>query len=71
VHEKVEWRPKKLWFAGSNATDIAPYTKELPTILMKNKDDALQWNYVDEPNEVHTTIFRATKARALIWALNN
>lgn len=69
--EKNKPLEKKLWFAGSNATDIAPYTKELATILTENKDDALQWNYVDEPNEGHTTIFRATKARALIWALND
>lgn len=68
--EKKKPVEKKLWFAGSNATDIAPYTKELAAILTENKDEALKWRYADEPNEVHTSIFRATKEKALIWALN-
>ncbi|MBB1140743.1 alpha/beta hydrolase [Myroides sp. WP-1] len=65
--EKNKAVKRKLWFAGSNATDIFPYTKELATILAENKDDALEWTYADEPNELHTTIFRATKNKALTW----
>lgn len=61
---------RKLWFAGSNATDIAPYTNELATILAGNENKNLVWNYSDEPNEGHTTIFRATKKQALLWTLS-
>ena len=60
---------RKLWFAGSDAADIAPYTKELATILADNETETLKWKYADEPNEKHTTIFRATKKQALIWTL--
>lgn len=62
---------KKLWFAGSGATDISPYTKELAAILAKLNIPQLQWKYADEPKEKHTTIFRATKEKAIIWALND
>jgi len=29
----------------------------------------LNWQYSDEPNEKHNTIFRATKEKALTWML--
>lgn len=61
---------KRLWFASSNATDIAPYTKELAGILKTESIASLKWNYADEPKEKHTTIFRATKEKALIWTFN-
>jgi len=60
---------KKLWFAGSSAEDISPYTKELAEKL-NQEDHGLLWNYSDEPNEKHNTIFRATKEKALTWTLN-
>lgn len=60
---------KKLWFASSNATDIAPYTKALVDILKSNPVTNLQWNYSNEPKEKHTTIFRATKEKAIIWTI--
>lgn len=61
---------KKLWFAGSSATDISQYTNELSKILTDSNPKNMQWNYSDEPKEKHSTIFRATKEKALIWALN-
>ena len=61
--------PKKLWFAGSQATDIQPYTKELSTLLKINSYRNLDWNYSPEPNEKHETIFKATKEKALLWTL--
>ena len=61
---------KKLWFAGSSAPDISPFTKELEKKL-KNTDRKLNWKYSDEPEEKHNTVFRATKEKALIWTLNN
>lgn len=60
---------RRLWFAGSNATDISPYTKKLSKILSDRNLQNLKWNYSDEPKEKHVTIFRATKEKALIWSL--
>ncbi len=62
---------KVLWFAGSNEPTIAPYTQELSKILQTKNLVNLTWQYADEPNEEHLTIFKATKEKALIWALNN
>lgn len=61
---------KILWFAGSNAKDINKYTNQLKDIFQKKSLEGLKWKYEDEPNEEHTTIYRATKEKALIWALN-
>jgi hypothetical protein len=60
---------KKLWFAGSDAVDISKHTRELNKKL-ENLNLGLFWKYSDEPEEQHHTIFRATKEKALIWALN-
>lgn len=61
---------KKVWFASSRATDVSPYTKELARILKAENISNLKWNYSYEPKEQHTTIFRATKEKAIIWTLN-
>ena len=68
VKENYEHK-KKLWFAGSDAVDISTHTRELNKKL-KQSGSGLVWKYSDEPNEQHNTIFRATKDKALIWALN-
>jgi len=60
----------QLWFAGSSAEDISQYTNELSEVLEKNAPNKLKWEYSDEPNEKHNTIFRATKEKALKWMLN-
>lgn len=60
----------KLWFAGSDTPDIAQYTRQLEKILKNRNIANLTWKYVDKPDEKHSTIFRATKEEALIWALN-
>ena len=59
----------KLWYAGSNTKDINTYTRQLSLILQKDRPDNLIWKYSDEKKEKHNTIFRATKVKALIWAL--
>lgn len=59
----------QFWFAGSNAVDIAPSTQELSTILKSLNLSNIKWNYSDEPKEKHSTIFRSTKEKALIWTL--
>lgn len=61
---------KRIWFAGSNAADISPFTKELAKILGAENRTNIQWKFSDEPKEKHTTIFRATKEKAIIWTLN-
>jgi hypothetical protein len=69
---KLPEKDIKLWFAGSNTEDISQYTKKVEKALQN--DDApsnLTWKYSDEPNEEHSSIFRATKEKALIWTLND
>lgn len=61
--------PKKIWFAGSQATDISASTNQLAEILKTTHLPNLEWTYSDEPKEDHSTIYRATKEKALIWAL--
>jgi predicted alpha/beta superfamily hydrolase len=60
----------KLWFAGSSAEDISKYTNRVNEILQTNTLERLKYKYSDEPKEEHNSIFRATKAKALIWTLN-
>ncbi len=60
----------KLWFAGSNAEDISQFTKNVENTLKTNAPSKLIWNYSNEPKEKHSTIFRGTKEKALIWSLN-
>ena len=69
--EKFTTNEKRIWFAGSSAKDVSPYTKELAHILKAQNLKNLKWYYADEPKEKHTTIFRATKEKAIIWTLNN
>ncbi|RZF57981.1 alpha/beta hydrolase [Sphingobacterium corticibacterium] len=61
---------KRIWFAGSNAEDISPYTKELAGIFKTENYPNIKWNYSDEPKEKHNTIFRATKEKAIVWTMN-
>ena len=68
---KIPQKNTKLWFTGSSATDIRPYTDKLSEILKWNNNEYLKWNYSPEPKEKHSTIFRATKEKALVWTLQN
>ncbi len=61
---------KRLWFAGSNASDISKHTKNLVKILTTENNKNIIFNYSNEPKEEHHTIYRATKEKALIWTLN-
>ncbi len=61
---------KRIWFAGSSAEDISPFTKELADIFRSENKPNIQWKFSDEPNEKHNTIFRATKVKAIVWTLN-
>ena len=61
---------KRIWFASSDATDVSPYTKQLARIFKAEDLSNLKWKFSDEPKEKHTTIFRATKEKAIIWTLN-
>lgn len=62
-------KEKKLWFAGSDTADISPYTKALAETLKQENLPNIKWKYSDEPKEKHTTIFRSTKEKAIIWTL--
>lgn len=61
---------KRIWFASSDATDVSLYTKQLAIIFKAENLPNLKWKFSDEPKETHATIFRATKEKAIIWALN-
>lgn len=67
---KLPGTQQRLWFAGSNAKDVSPYTKQLANFFKTENIATLKWNYSDEPKEKHHTIFRATKEKAIIWTLN-
>ena len=58
-----------LWFAGSNAADIAPHTDSLAAVLRGAAPGSVRWRYEPRRDEEHRTIFRATKAEAFEWAL--
>lgn len=62
-------RPIRLWFAGSGAQDISIHTNNLANTIQNQQPDQLIWKYADEPTEKHSTIFRATKEKALVWVL--
>ncbi len=64
---KMPSKEKRFWFAGSDAKDISKHTKDLAEILEAEKPLNLIWKYSPEPNEQHSTIYRATKEKALVW----
>lgn len=66
---KLPAAKKKLWLASSNTQEIAPYVKELANVLKGENPSNLKWSYTHQPKEDHSTIFRATKEKALTWAL--
>ncbi len=62
---------KTFWFAGSGVNDISQNTAKLSSILKGKNIGNLNWKYSPEPKEEHSTIFRATKEKAIVWTLNN
>jgi len=64
---KFPTKEKRFWFAGSGTEDISKYTAELEKTLKAKNLPNVKWNYSPEPKEEHSTIFRATKEKALIW----
>lgn len=67
---KFPTTPKRFWFAGSGAEDVSSTVGELAKVMENENMENLKWKYSDEPKEKHSTIFRATKEKALIWTLN-
>ena len=67
--QKFPSAPKRFWFAGSNAGDISGNVKKLAAILKNNTAGNIQFTFSNEPKEEHSTIFRATKEKALCWTL--
>ena len=58
------------WVLVSGISYDTNYTKELAEILKAENLTNIKWKFSDEPKEKHTTIFRATKEKAIIWTLN-
>lgn len=74
AHEHLDKFPdtkKTFWFAGSGAKDISATVGELSDILEAKNSENLKWEYANEKKEMHHTIFRATKEKAITWTLNN
>lgn len=63
-------RQTKLWFASSSEADISKYTNQLAGKLENIQSKNLIWKYSAEPKEEHSTIFRATKEKGMIWIMN-
>lgn len=61
----------KLWFAASSAESISIHAQSLAKTLENKALPGLTWKYSDEAQEEHHSIFRASKEKALIWALSN
>lgn len=59
--------PISLWFAASGTKDIFQTTNRLNDALQLSKPSMLKWKYTWAPKEKHSTIFRATKAEALLF----
>lgn len=68
---KFPSRQKTFWFASSQNKTIAETVDKLAIALENNKSPFITWQYTQEKKELHHTIFRATKVKALIWTLNN
>ncbi|MEC5158609.1 alpha/beta hydrolase [Chryseobacterium sp. MP_3.2] len=66
--EKLSASEKRLWFAGS--ADMSETVGKLSDILKVEDLPNLKWKYSPEPKEKHSTIFRGTKEKAIIWTLN-
>ena len=62
---------KTFWFTASGTKGISEPTAKLADILKAKNIKNINWNYSPEQKEKHSTIFRATKKKALIWTLNN
>lgn len=60
---------KRIWFAGSSAEDISETVGKLADILKTENLPNIKWKYSAEPKEMHNTIFRATKEKAITWTL--
>ncbi len=67
---KFPTAPKRFWFAGSGVEGVSSTVSELAKLIETKNINNLKWKYSDEPKEKHSTIFRATKEKALIWTLN-
>ena len=64
---KFPAKPIRFWFAGSSVQEETPFIADLGAPLETTAPKTLVWHYADEPNETHSTIFRATKEKALVW----
>lgn len=68
--DKFPTTSKRIWFASSNARDIAGAVGKFAKVMENKNLPNVKWKYSPEPKEKHNTIFRATKEKALIWTLN-
>lgn len=60
---------KTFWFAGSGTKGVLKTVGKFAAILKEKNLKNLHWKYSPERKEKHSTIFRATKEKALTWSL--
>jgi hypothetical protein len=73
VEKYLQNLPEKktvIWFASSGEEGMSKAAHSIANALEKVSSSKVMWKYSDEPKEKHNTIFRATKEKAIIWALN-
>lgn len=61
--------PKRFWFANAATKDISVTVMKFAKVIEVANISPLKWIHVNELKEKHSTIFRATKEKALIWSL--
>ena len=62
--------PRRLYLATSDVREIADGTARLAALLRAAPPRGLAWTYEPRPDLTHATIYRATKAAALVHALH-
>ncbi|MBL8809609.1 MAG: alpha/beta hydrolase [Planctomycetaceae bacterium] len=65
----LEPAPRHFWFASSGTEGIQEHSRQFSKVLERAAPKSLQWKFDDHPSKQHSTIFRATKESAMIWAL--
>ena len=63
-----QMKDKTIWVGASK--EAIPILKELDTTFKTKNNTNIQWHFSEESEEDHSTIFRATKEKAIIWTLD-
>lgn len=62
---KLAGRPRTVWFASADETDIIPHAERLAEVLRQGAPAEMNWQYAPLPDLQHSTIFRGASPRVL------